>query len=142
MTDPDIRWKQRFSSYCKAFEQLREAVELSQQRTLSKLEMQGLIQSFEYTHELAWQVMKDFFLYQGNPDIRGSRDATRQAFKNGLIDDGETWMDLIMSRNQTKHTYSEALAAEIAAKTAGTYYTAFYAFKQKMQSIVSEPYRP
>lgn len=56
----DIRWKQRFSNYINAFEQLQEAVELSRERELSMLEKQGLIQAFEYTHELAWNVMKDF----------------------------------------------------------------------------------
>ncbi|NHE55829.1 nucleotidyltransferase substrate binding protein [Cyclobacterium plantarum] len=93
--DNDVRWKQRFSNYRKAFKQLEESVRLSDTRDLSKLEKQGLIQSFEYTHELAWLVMRDFFFYQGNPEIHGSRDAIREAFKNGLIEDGEIWMDMI-----------------------------------------------
>ena len=61
----DIRWKQRFLNYKKALLQLSNAVELNQQRGLSDLEKQGLIQSFEYCHELAWNVLKDFFEYQG-----------------------------------------------------------------------------
>lgn len=51
----DIRWKQRLTNYTRAFQSLTEAVELSQQRGLSALEQQGLIQSFEFTHELAWK---------------------------------------------------------------------------------------
>jgi nucleotidyltransferase substrate binding protein (TIGR01987 family) len=71
----DIRWKQRFSNYTNALEQLQEAVDLSCERELSMLEKQGLIQAFEYTHELAWNVMKDFLEYQGNQNVKGSRDA-------------------------------------------------------------------
>lgn len=134
-TDKDIRWKQRFSNYRKAYKQLEEAVALSNLRTLSKLEKQGLIQSFEYTHELAWQVMKDFFVYQGNPEIRGSRDATREAFKNDLLKDGEIWMDMINSRNRSSHTYNEEVAYEIAQKITEHYFEAFRAFKSKMEEI-------
>jgi hypothetical protein len=54
MTTKGIRWIQRFNHFDKAFSQLKEAVELAQQRQLSKLEEQGLIQAFEFTHELAW----------------------------------------------------------------------------------------
>jgi 16S rRNA G527 N7-methylase RsmG len=51
----DIRWMQRFNNYKRALKQLNDAVELSQQRDLTELESQGLIQAFEYTHELAWK---------------------------------------------------------------------------------------
>ena len=77
----DVRWHQRLSNYNKALLQLNKAVEIANKRTLTDLEQQGLIQSFEFTHELAWNVMKDYFYYQGNTEIRGSRDATREAFK-------------------------------------------------------------
>jgi nucleotidyltransferase substrate binding protein (TIGR01987 family) len=67
----DIRWKQRFSNYTRAFQSLTEAVALSQQRELSALEQQGLIQSFEFTHELAWKMLKDYLEYQGVSNILG-----------------------------------------------------------------------
>ena len=72
LIDPDIRWKQRFSNYRLALSRLAEGVSLAHQRPLSELEKQGLIQAFEFTHELAWNVMKDFFAYQGNVSIMGS----------------------------------------------------------------------
>jgi hypothetical protein len=61
----DIRWKQRFNNYCKALQTLTEAVELSNIRPLSKLEQQGLIQGFEFTHELSWNVLKDYLDCKG-----------------------------------------------------------------------------
>lgn len=104
MIDPDIRWQQRLSNYKKALEQLERAVDLAKKRQLSDLEKQGVIQAFEFTHELAWNVMNDYFFYQGKADIKGYRDATREAFNKGLIDNGEVWMEMIKSRNQTSHT--------------------------------------
>ena len=89
MSSEDIRWKQRLNHYRKALLQLTKGVELSRLRPLSEIEQQGLIQAFEFTHELAWNVMKDFFEYQGNFTIMGSRDATREAFLRNLIVDGD-----------------------------------------------------
>ena len=100
----DIRWKQRFSNYNKALARLEDFI---QKKNLSKLEEQGLIKAFEYTYELAWNVIKDYYEYQGVTGIQGSRDAFRLAFQRGLIEDGETWMDMIDSRIQTTHTYNE-----------------------------------
>ena len=85
----DIRWKQRFDNYLQVFQTLVEAVELARTRELSKLEQQGLIQGFEFTHELAWNVLKDYLEEQGFVDIIGSKNAPRQAFKNGLLTDGD-----------------------------------------------------
>lgn len=82
----DIRWKQRFANYQKALAQLSKFVE---KNNLNELEEQGVIKAFEYTYELAWNVMKDYYEYQGEKDIQGSRDAIRLAFKRGLIADGE-----------------------------------------------------
>jgi nucleotidyltransferase substrate binding protein (TIGR01987 family) len=110
MSRKDIRWHQRLSNYEKALNQLSNAVTLSGERNLSELEEQGLIQAFEFTHELAWNLMKDYFEYQGTSSITGSRDATREAFNKRLISDGEGWMEMIKSRNKTSHTYNEETA--------------------------------
>lgn len=77
--DSDIRWRQRFTNYKKALTQLKDAVTLSRQRPLSRLEKQGVIQAFEFTHELAWNVLKDFLKDQGHQNIKDSKDATRAA---------------------------------------------------------------
>ena len=131
----DIRWLQRFANFKKAAYRLEMAVDITRQRTLSWLEAQGLIQAFEFTHELAWKVMKDFFTYQGTPNITGSRDATREAFKMELIYDGEYWMKMIEDRNQTTHTYDEAVAQEIVDRINNHYYKLFKFFEEKMESL-------
>jgi nucleotidyltransferase substrate binding protein (TIGR01987 family) len=89
MNNEDIRWIQRFKHFIQAFGQLDCAVELANQRTLTELEQQGLIQCFEYTHELAWNTLKDFLESKGLQTLYDSKDTTREAFKRGLIDEGE-----------------------------------------------------
>jgi nucleotidyltransferase substrate binding protein (TIGR01987 family) len=135
MNHQDIRWQQRFTHYQKALLQLTKAVELSQQRPLSEIEQQGLIKAFEFTHELAWNVMKDYFEYQGNTSITGSRDATREAFQRSLIADGEGWMEMIQSRNKTSHTYNQDVADEIAGKVTAIYHDLFKTFEKRMQDL-------
>lgn len=137
MTSFDIRWRQRFASYQKALLQLQGAVELSSQRTLTPLEKQGVIQAFEFTHELAWNMLKDFLQDQGNQNIKGSKDATREAFKVELIGDGEQWMAMIQSRNVSSHTYDERTAEQLVQVIIRDYYPLFVALKTEM-----EKYRP
>jgi nucleotidyltransferase substrate binding protein (TIGR01987 family) len=123
MKDQDIRWVQRLFNFKKAFNEFEEAVNHSNTQKLSKLEKQGLIQSFEYTHELAWKTLKDYFIDQGNSLITGSKDATREAFKNNLINNGEIWMKMISDRNLTSHTYNLQTADQIVSNILNDYYT-------------------
>lgn len=135
MENQDSRWQQRLANFGRALAQLERAVVLSNERTLSELETQGLIQAFEFTHELAWKTMKDYFEYQGNTAITGPRDATREAFKYGLIADGEGWISMIASRNKTSHTYDEATAQEIALLIVESYFVLFTDFLLKMENM-------
>ena len=129
----DVRWKQRFDNYGKAFQTLVEAVELASTRKLSNLEEQGIIQSFEFTHELAWNVLKDYLEHKGFTNIVGSRDATRLAFKNNLIEDGDVWMKMIETRNRTSHTYNMGLAKEMLKDILQQF---FPAFEKMLKSFV------
>ena len=132
----DIRWQQRFSNYKKAMQQLQIAVELRNQRALSNLEKQGVIQAFEFTHELAWNVLKDYLQDQGNQNIKGSKDATREAFKVELIADGEQWMAMIQSRNVSSHTYNEHLAEELVDVIVKQYFPLFVALQAEMEKYL------
>ncbi|MEI7869671.1 MAG: nucleotidyltransferase substrate binding protein [Candidatus Methylumidiphilus sp.] len=137
MNNQDIRWRQRFDNYQNALEALTEAVELYRQRPLSKLEKQGLIKAFEFTHELAWNVIKDYFEYQGKTSIMGSRDATREAFNRGMITDGENWMEMIRSRNLTSHTYNQETADEIVEDTVNIFHNLFLQLESKLTELAN-----
>ena len=129
MTAQDIRWIQRFNHFEKALGQLKKFV---QKGELNELEEQGLIQAFEYTYELAWNSLKDYLEAQGETEIHGSRDALRLAFKRGLIEDGETWMEMIESRSLTSHTYNEEVAKQIANAVSQKYLSRFVALRKKL----------
>ncbi len=135
MSTQDIRWIQRFNNYSKALGQLTRFIE---QGELNELEQQGLIQAFEYTFELAWNTIKDYFEAQGETGILGSRDAFRLAFQRGLIEDGEIWMDMITSRTLTSHTYNEETAERIASSTRTLYFSEFVALHAKFAALKQE----
>lgn len=140
----DIRWEQRFSNYVKALAKLKQSITFIKNNLdeiegeavdlLDEMIKEALIQRFEYTHELAWNVMKDYADYQGNSEVGGSRDATREAFQLKLISDGQVWMDMISSRNKTSHTYNEDTANEIYEKIVNSYYKAFLDFQKTMEN--------
>jgi len=127
----DVRWKQRFDNFRRAMQTLRKAAALSAQRELSELEQQGLIQGFEFTHELAWNVLKDYLEEQGVIGLIGSKNATREAFKYGLVDDGQAWMDMIKARNLTSHTYDTALAATIVQDILTRFFPCFVQMERR-----------
>lgn len=150
MSAQDIRWQQRFSNYVKAFLKLEQAVmkineeyqieddgTIDEDSFLDDIIKEGLIQRFEYTHELAWNVMKDFLENAGNNNLFGSKDATKEAFAKGLITNGEVWMDMIKSRIKTPHTYNEETADDIFKKVVHEYYQEFNQFKSRMEELLN-----
>mgnify|MGYP001553081664 CR=1 FL=1 len=132
---PDVRWRQRFQSFGKAFAQLSAAADLASQRKLSDLEQQGLIQAFEFTHELAWNTLKDFLESRGAANLYGSKDATREAFAKGLIGNGDEWMAMIQARNRSSHTYNEKTAHEVAAAILASFVPEFSLFRAKFAGL-------
>ena len=133
MENQDIRWKQRFENFNKALSQFAKFID---KKELNDLEEQGLIQSFEYTHELAWNVMKDFLTFEGIQNVIGSRSATREAFNKGLIEEGQIWMDMIVSRNESVHTYNEETADKIVHKIKEIYFMEIVNFNIKMKTFL------
>ncbi|WP_442796342.1 nucleotidyltransferase substrate binding protein [Pelobium manganitolerans] len=145
MTQEDIRWQQGYSNYKKALKKLEEASlkiesdfpmdengEINKDGFLDDIIKEGVIQRFEYTHELAWKVMKDFLEFTGAVKLYGSKDATKEAFSAELIAEGELWMDMINSRNRTSRTYNEQTADEIFFKIINQYMPQFLLFKERM----------
>ncbi|UZO79792.1 nucleotidyltransferase substrate binding protein [Aquimarina sp. ERC-38] len=146
-SENDIRWEQRFSNYKNALQNLEDAAlfyhntftlksEASADKkatTHKNIVKQGIIQSFEYTYELAWNVMRDYAEYQGSPNIPGSRSAIREALQMGIIKEGKTWMDMVESRVRTTHTYHKDTADAIFSKIMKDYLPLFKDFKEEME---------
>lgn len=139
----DIRWHQRFSSYNKALQRLNKAIEIIEKELAKQTEdvddllKEGLIQRFEYSYELAWKVMKDYAEYQGIVDLKGPRDATREAFKMNLITDAVGWMDMLQSRNLISHTYDEETYEELYSNIIDNYQGLLNAFEKKMIGLIN-----
>lgn len=129
------RWEQRLDSYHKALARLAEIVGASKKRALNEFECDGLVQRFEFTHELSWKLMKAYAEYQGFDGIGGLRDATRKAFEMSLISDGQSWMDMIKSRNETSHNYDGSMADDVVDSIINRFYPLLADFYQKMNSL-------
>ncbi|WP_395946788.1 nucleotidyltransferase substrate binding protein [Caedibacter taeniospiralis] len=129
--EENIRWQQRFSNYQKALAQLRQAIQ-DYDDSAPDIVKEGVLQRFEFTHELAWKVLKDFLEFEGHQNITGSRSATRLAFNLGLIKEGQIWMDMIESRNRTVHTYDINLLQQEFTKVHDIYLLCFEQLAQTM----------
>ena len=131
----DIRWQQRFSNYQKALAQLERFIEPP---ALNEREQQGLIKAFEYSFELAWNTLRDLLRSQGNATLLGSRDTLREAFRLGLIEQGETWMLMIQDRNLTSHTYNRATADAIADHITDRYLPCFRQLHSRLEQRLQQ----
>ena len=99
-----IRWKQRFENLQKALKRLQRGILLDEP---NDLEVQGIIQSFEFSFELAWKTLKDYLESQG---VLASfpREVLKLAFQHGILDQGTIWLEMLEQRNLLAHTFNEA----------------------------------
>lgn len=104
----NIRWQQRYDNLVKAFHQLEKGVLLE---SPNEIEIQGIIQSFEFTFELCWKTLKDYLESQGVA-VAFPREVIKQAYRYNLLSDGELWLEMLSKRNLLAHTYDEKLAKE------------------------------
>ncbi|MDD2474438.1 MAG: HI0074 family nucleotidyltransferase substrate-binding subunit [Dysgonamonadaceae bacterium] len=147
--EQDVKWKPRFYNFLKALNKLTEAVDYikhnmgGENQSVDKSEKgfvldevikDGLVQRFEYTHELAWTVMKDYAEYQGSTNISNSSEVTREAFLLRLFSNGPLWLEMIESRSNTLNAFDEGVADDIFLKIMNKYYPAFLEFKKIMES--------
>ena len=127
----DIRYKQRFENFEKSFLKLQEALDILEP---SDIEKAGIIQYFEISFELSWKLMKDYLLYLGY-DVNSPRESIKRAFAIGLIDDGEEWLNALIDRNLTVHTYDQEQADEIYLKIANVYFNLLQNLYNKFKDL-------
>jgi nucleotidyltransferase substrate binding protein (TIGR01987 family) len=103
----DVRRRQRFENFERAFGLLKEAFTRTPE-AMSDLEKEGAIQRFEYTFELAWKTLKDYLVYNGVAfDQITPRSVIKQAFAAKIIQDGQTWIEMLDQRSLMSHTYDD-----------------------------------
>lgn len=119
--DVDVRWKQRFQNFDKAFKRLTDAIQIIRNEPDNVLLQAGLIQTYEFTFELAWKTLKDYLEMEGFT-VPSPRATLRQAFQCGYIQQGDVWLKALNDRNLTAHTYDDEVAKEVIADIQQTYY--------------------
>ncbi len=118
----DIRWKQRFDNFERAFRLLKSAIEERSLDEYSDLEQEGLVQRFEFSFELAWKTMKDYLEDSGlqiNPVT--PKTVIKEAFAAKLIEDGQKWIDMMLDRNLLAHTYDQKRFRKALTSVKNTY---------------------
>ncbi len=121
MNKKEIRWRERFRNFDKAYNQLQSAI--NDFEKLNDLEKEGLIQRFEYTFELAWKTIKDYLEAQ-EVEAKFPRDVVKTAFHYEIIENGEIWMDMLEKRNLMTHTYDKEKFKFVVKKIKEEYYGA------------------
>lgn len=133
MNRKDIRWIQRFENYKKALARLTDAIRLQEERKLSDLEEQGLIQAFEFTFDMAWKTVRDYVVEKGYGEERDKPiPVIVDAAARGLIDEKQ-WRFMYQSRNKTSHAYDEAIADEVAGEVIGSYHALLIQLETRLQ---------
>jgi nucleotidyltransferase substrate binding protein (TIGR01987 family) len=137
-------WEQHFSAFKKAMEKLTIAIDIFKPNEEDNLELEevddllkdGMLRRFEYTHEFAWKVMKEYAASKGNTKIKGPKDATREGLKMGLIEDEGEWMDMLTTRNEILSLDSDKSSIDIFEKIMEHYYLLFLNFEAKMGGLI------
>ncbi len=114
----DIRYKQRFENFEKSYLLLKESLKIKEPSIVEKA---GVIQFFETTFELSWKLMKDYEEYLGY-EVKSPREAIKRAFNIEFISNGSLWLEALVDRNLTVHTYDENIANEVYTKILDEYY--------------------
>jgi|SRR3989338_10610745 len=130
----EIRWRQRFQNFEKAFLQLAESLQI---QNPTNTERAGLIQFFEVTFELAWKTLKDHLESQGF-QVASPRATLKQAFQSNLIENGHVWMEAMEDRNLTTHTYNETNAKQIEEAIRTQYFPILEALHRKLSSLKND----
>ena len=136
--NPDIRWKQRFQNFDRAFVLLRDALENGPD-SLNQLEKEGVIQRFEFSFELAWKTLKDYMEQDGFVFATITpRQVIKDAFAAKILDDGQVWIDMLDHRNLLSHTYNLVKFEEAVKAVHDRYLNAFDQLHEFLQEEAME----
>lgn len=126
------RFQERLSDYSNAVERLEEALKEKE----NEIVIDGVLHRFEFTFELAWKTIKDCLEYLGITEKTGSpRENIKLGFQHGLIQDGEKWIEIMLSRNSLSHLYDEKTSREIYKKIKEEYIKEFVILRERLKEI-------
>ena len=120
--------RRRLEEFEKAFYRLMKAVNKAQ----SELEIDGVIQRFEFTFELAWKALQEHLREEGII-CNSPRRCLKEAYKVGLIEDEKVWLKILEDRNLSVHTYDFSTSRAIFEKIKTLYLDAFEKLLQRLK---------
>ena len=134
------RWQQRFENFDRAYLRFAEAIKggIEQVSRLSDLEKTGVVKHFEFTFQLAKDVLSDYLLDAGFPqdEIRGPKYVIRKSFQEGYIREGEVWIEALTFRNKAAHVYSSDILQEVLCFACNK----FFPVSRDMRSYFKQEY--
>lgn len=107
----------------------------SYQEPYGNVETAGMVGLYEICFEQSWKAMKELLENQGYfEEATGSpRAILKTAYKAGMIEDEELWLDALISRNNVTHAYNEVIAIDIINRTKEKYYDMFLSLMQTIE---------
>ena len=122
-----IRYKERFEDFEKALKKLKQAF----LEEANELVIDGTLQRYEFTFELAWKTIKDYLEYNGIvSNIASPRNVIQQAYQSKIIKNGDIWIQMMLDRNSLSHLYDEQKSREIYENIKNKYLKQFDDFDE------------
>ncbi len=109
----EIRWKQRFENFSNAYATFNRVIKAYEANENDEIVQMALVQSYEFTIELAWKTLKDYLENEGYDEVKNAKQTIRQAFQAELLHNAEAWMEAVEMRNKTSHVYNKAILKEL-----------------------------
>ena len=127
------RFEERKQDFSNAVDRLQEGLQAEE----TQIVIDGILHRFEFTFELAWKTMKDYLEYMGFVEKTGSpRETIQNGFKQGIIENGETWINMMLARNSLAHIYDEEESRKIYDKIKGEYIFLLQNMRQKFEKLL------
>ena len=128
------RVKERWGDFQNALKRLDEV--LKEDLTKSSAIIDGAIQRFEFTFELSWKLMRDVLVFKGIA-ASSPRDTIKEAFQQGMIKDGNGWIQMLEDRNRSSHVYDEKIIRDIYNELKSVYYRLFVDLNNFLEDEIS-----
>ena len=129
----EFRWKQRLENFPKAYDTFCRTLNRHKELPEDEIIKMALVQAFEFTCELAWNVMKDYLESEGFTEVKSPKQTIRTAFQAGLINDADKWMEMIQKRNLASHAYDQTILDETVQYIKDEFYPLVTKFYEDMK---------
>ena len=101
----------------------------------SEIARAGILHAFEFTFELWWKYLQKYLDSLYILEEHGPSSVIKTAFQNGVLDDGQPYMDMLRDRNLISHTYKENMAEEIYLRIKNEHINSLKLFVDKFNLI-------